>query len=1017
MRGRYEAPYSGARPTVSIKQFGAAVLLANLFVIALSGLSLRQSWLQYQEIATATTQNLSRVLVEEISGDIDKTDLALKICADEIERQVSLGYIDGQTLNTSLARQLPRLPELTGIWVSDAQGRIKYGTDTSASPLDVADQKYFAHQRDTANAGLWFDKPLLAARDKQWIVPISRRLNYPDGSFLGIIYANLSVNHIVETFSTLEIGAYGNASLIDRNLNILATRYPEPLSLARLIGKRLASQQLQQFILAGNNNGAYSDSSAPDLIERHYSFRKLEKFPLYIELGMAPDDYLAGWRAEAGKTAALAAIFLFSTLALTWFVYRSWNRQRSAYDSLQNSEERFQNMLAYAPIGMSIISLGGRFMQVNYALCQILGYDKYELMQLTASEITHPDDLASHAKHAKQLLDGEVGSYQIESRFIRKDGQAVWTQFTVSLLRGNVDNPMQFMAEIENITSRKYAEEQLKLSAKVFESGGECIIITDSNERILMVNKAFTAVTGYSPEEVIGQTPRMMSSGRHAANFYRKIWQALQSTGHWQGEIWNKRKNGDIYPEWLSMSAVKNAAGQITNYIGISSDITERKAAEAQIEFLAYHDALTGLPNRRLAIDHIVLAFAYADRAKTKAALLLLDLDNFKTINDSFGHGVGDDLLKAVSRCLCSCVPDTDTVSRQGGDEFLILLTNVNDNDSITNVTEKILASLEETFLIAGQEISTSLSIGIAVYPDDSKDVNTLLKFADKAMCHAKEAGKNTYQFYTEQMNIDAVENQRIRVGLRRAIERDEFVLYYQPQIDLSSGAVVGAEALIRWNHPELGLVAPGRFIPVAEESGLIVPMGDWVLREACRQAAAWRKAGLPELLMAVNISAMQFKRGGLEQSVMAALDESGLPPTCLELELTESIMIQNPETVLETVRRLKSLGIMFSIDDFGTGYSSLSYLKRFSVDKLKIDQSFVRDMLNNPNDAIIVRAIIQMARSLNLKTIAEGVENEHLAAFLRLQYCDEAQGYHFARPLPADEFAQYLSNTLITST
>jgi diguanylate cyclase (GGDEF)-like protein/PAS domain S-box-containing protein len=564
----------------------------------------------------------------------------------------------------------------------------------------------------------------------------------------------------------------------------------------------------------------------------------------------------------------------------------------------------------------------------------------------------------------------------------------------------------------ERTASLKLAEEQLMLSAKVFESGGECIIITDADERILMANRAFTTVTGYSQEDVIGQTPRMMSSGRHDADFFNKMWQTLRDTGHWQGEIWDRRKNGEIYPEWLSISVVKDATGQIVNYIGLFSDITERKAAEAQIEFLAYHDALTELPNRRLAIDRMGLAFAFADRDETKAAILLLDLDNFKAINDSFGHSIGDRLLKEVTESLRMCVRDTDTISRHGGDEFLILLANVSDNDAITGVTEKILEQLENTFLIEGKEISTSLSIGIAVYPDDSKDIDTLLKFADTAMFHAKEAGKNTYQFYSEQMNIDAVEHQRIRIGLRRAVERNEFVLYYQPQIDLSSGVVIGAEALIRWNHPELGLTQPGRFIPTAEESGLIVPMGDWALREACRQAAAWRKAGLPELVVAVNISTMQFKRGNLEQSVCEALAESGLPATCLELELTESILIQNPEKVLETVRRLKSLGIMFSIDDFGTGYSSLSYLKRFSVDKLKIDQSFVRDMINDPNDAVIVRAIIQMARSLNLKTIAEGVENEHLASFLRLQYCDEAQGYHFARPLPPDEFAQYLANS-----
>jgi EAL domain-containing protein (putative c-di-GMP-specific phosphodiesterase class I) len=344
------------------------------------------------------------------------------------------------------------------------------------------------------------------------------------------------------------------------------------------------------------------------------------------------------------------------------------------------------------------------------------------------------------------------------------------------------------------------------------------------------------------------------------------------------------------------------------------------------------------------------------------------------------------------------------------------VLTNVSTTDAITGVTEKILEEAEETFHIEGHELSTSLSIGVSVYPDDSKEVDSLLNLADTAMYHAKEAGRNAYCFYTEQMNKHAHEHQRIRVGLLRALEHGEFVLHYQPQIDLSSGTVVGAEALIRWNHPELGFLPPGRFIPIAEESGIIVQMGDWVLREACRQASAWQKAGLPELVVAVNVSAMQFKRGDLEQSVLHALNISGLEAKFLELELTESILIQDTEKVLETVQRLKSHGLLLSVDDFGTGYSSLSYLKRFNVDKLKIDRSFICDMADNPNDAVIVRASIQMARSLNLKTIAEGVEDEHQLAFLRLQYCDEAQGYYFARPIPADEFAQYLLNAQTTS-
>jgi len=402
-------------------------------------------------------------------------------------------------------------------------------------------------------------------------------------------------------------------------------------------------------------------------------------------------------------------------------------------------------------------------------------------------------------------------------------------------------------------------------------------------------------------------------------------------------------------------------------------------------------------------------AAAHADRARTKIAFLYLDLDNFKTINDSLGHAVGDVLLTMVAARLRRSVRDTDTISRQGGDEFLIMLTDLPEVDAATPVVQKLMEQFQVPFEIDGRELMTSISVGIAVYPDDGKDFDALLRKTDTAMYRAKDGGRNAYRFFDPHMNVEAVEHLSMRNGLRFAAERGELVLHYQPQIDLNTGKIVGAEALIRWNHPQLGMVMPGRFIPVAEESGLIVPIGEWVLREACRQAAAWRKAGGTGMVVAVNMSAVQFTRGGLDRSVIAALDEAGIDPSMLELEVTESILIRDTEATLATVKRLKLLGVRLSIDDFGTGYSSLSYLKRFEVDKLKIDQSFIRDLANDPEDAAIVRSIIQMARSLGLRTTAEGVEHEALLNYLRTYQCDEAQGYHFGRPMPAESFADYL--------
>lgn len=530
----------------------------------------------------------------------------------------------------------------------------------------------------------------------------------------------------------------------------------------------------------------------------------------------------------------------------------------------------------------------------------------------------------------------------------------------------------------------------------------------DANFRITLISQGFskTRVPSY-----IGKTRwEMPIEGVTEAHWdaHRKMLEQHEPFKNFVYQI--KAESGELRSFSVTGSPIFGDNGEFRGYRGIGTDITDRQAAEKRIEFLAYHDALTGLPNHLLMRDRFAQAMAHAERDGTMVALVFLDLDNFKSINDSLGHAIGDTLLKEIASRLGRCVRDTDTISRQGGDEFLIVLRDLPDIDVATATMIKIMERLQEPFQTEGQELSTSVSMGVAIFPEDGRDFETLFKKADTAMYRAKEAGRNTYLFFDEAMNAEAVNHLLLLSALRRALERREFVLHYQPQIDLASGAVTGVEALIRWNHPELGMVAPARFIPVAEESGLIVPIGEWVLREACRQAMAWKRDGLPELSIAVNLSAVQFKRGNVEQSVVCALEESGLDPALLELELTESILIQNVESVLATVKRLKLLGVKLSIDDFGTGYSSLSYLKRFDIDKLKIDQSFVRDLATDADDAAIVRAIIQMAHSLNLRTVAEGVETADILQQLRTFQCDEAQGYHFARPMPGSELARFLA-------
>jgi diguanylate cyclase (GGDEF)-like protein/PAS domain S-box-containing protein len=456
---------------------------------------------------------------------------------------------------------------------------------------------------------------------------------------------------------------------------------------------------------------------------------------------------------------------------------------------------------------------------------------------------------------------------------------------------------------------------------------------------------------------------------------------------------------------WLELSYRVAKVEHVCYGVLVGRDFTEHKVAQDRIKFLVHHDVLTGLPNVLLVQDRLQQAISLADRNHEKLALMVVDLDRFKTVNDTLGHRVGDQVLIAAANRLRECLQDTDTLCRQGGDEFLILLPNLDDPDARVIFLSKLMLGFLTPFRVDEKELTMTVSVGVSMYPDDGADFDTMLKKADMAMYRAKHDGGNTYRFFNQEMNEEAQERLVMHVGLRQALEKGEFVLHYQPQIELAGGRLVGVEALIRWNHPELGLVPPARFIPAAEENGLIVPMGAWVLHEACRQAVQFQNAGLSGLIVAVNLSALQFKRGDIAQSVRLALEESGLAPELLELELTESILIGDTERVLSTVMGLKEMGVKLSIDDFGTGYSSLAYLKRFKVDKLKIDQSFIRDLAQDVEDEAIVRAVIQMAHSLGLQTVAEGVETKEVLDRLRLYHCDEIQGYFISRPIPATEF------------
>jgi diguanylate cyclase (GGDEF)-like protein/PAS domain S-box-containing protein len=602
----------------------------------------------------------------------------------------------------------------------------------------------------------------------------------------------------------------------------------------------------------------------------------------------------------------------------------------------------------------------------------------------------------------------EHGGREMEVRRRRKSGEVFWASLQLSLVRDDDGQPTGLIGYLTDITARVEAQETLRLHARIFEHSDEGILIADAAERIVSINRAFTRITGYEESEALGQTPRLLRSGLHGPAFYEEVWRRIEVEGRWQGEIWDRRKNGEAYPTWVSISAVKNPEGRITHYFSIFSDITERKQAEERIHYLAYYDALTDLPNRALFYKLVDQALLEARRNRQHGAILFLDLNRFKPINDSLGHGIGDRLLQQIGCRLREALRTEDVVARLGGDEFVVGLFDITQRDHASIVAQKLLASLDAPFVLDSHELKVGAAIGISVYPQDGFDTETLLRLADIAMYRAKQTGEDAYAFYSHEMNQRALDRLKIENGLRHAIERQELLLHYQPKVDIASGRIVGAEALVRWRHPEQGMIPPGDFVPVAEESGLIVQISAWVLDAALRQARAWREAGLVPIKIAVNLSARDFS-AALPERVSALLAAHGMTPEWLELEITESMLMHSTERVIGMMDELAQRGITLSLDDFGTGYSSLSYLKRFPIDTLKIDRSFVVNIPDDPNDCAIAGAIVGMAKQLGHKVIAEGVESSQQLAFLRSLGCDELQGYLFSAPVSAEKFEAML--------
>ena len=678
---------------------------------------------------------------------------------------------------------------------------------------------------------------------------------------------------------------------------------------------------------------------------------------------------------------------------------------------LQASEVRFRNVFEKAYTGLAIANMSGTLLEANESLAQLLGYTRQDLIGMNVGDFTHPDDLVAERAFLNELEAGTRDAYRMEKRYISKHGELLWVKLLVTAIPDEHGKAVETIGLILDITERKHAELELRIAAIAFETD-EAKVVTDADGFILKINKAMAESSGYSTDEVVGQTPKLFQSGYHTEDFYGEMRETIRHTGKWQGEVWDRRKCGEIYPKWLTISAVTSAEGVVTNYIGTHYDLSEQKKAEGKIEALAFFDQLTGLPNRTLLLDRLKQAMTASGRNDRYSALLFIDLDNFKTLNDTQGHVIGDAFLELVAQRLKSCVREVDTVARLSGDDFVIILSCLNTDQAeaavgTEAVAEKILASLNLPYLLNAAIHHGTASIGATLFKGSMISSEDLMKQADLTMYKAKAAGRNTCHFFDPAMEVAVRERAALEKDLRTALDNQQFLLHYQVQVT-SRQRMTGAEVLVRWQHPQRGMVSPADFVPLAEETGLILPLGHWVLETACAQLAKWAgQIGFEALTIAVNVSVCQFRQVDFVDEVLSILKDSGANPSRLKLELTESLLVDNVDNIIEKMFALKAKGIGFSLDDFGTGYSSLSYLKRLPLDQLKIDQSFVRDVLIDPNDAAIARTIVALADSLGLGVIAEGVETSAQRDFLESAGCHAYQGYFFGRPLALKDFEQ----------
>lgn len=993
------APSSFDRLRATLRSVFIALVLATLAFIAWGGYVSRMQTLETQR---AQLMTLARALEIHIGSSIQAVVGRMHVLANDSAYISSVEQRRYLQVHQRLKDEASLLPQALFLAQIDQTGHSAAASSMfPIARVNLADRDYFAESRQALSGLPRINRTTVSRISGRPFIPVSLALN-SDAGFQGVLMAGLSPEYFQSFYESLRLDDDIRLDMV-RDDGIRLLDYPfDRENLARDLHQTDYFRSVQSFA----QNGYFE--TMLDGKTMLYATSRIGTSLVSIVVGRPVDAALIAWRQSMLERALIAGLLILSVGGVLWLLDRQFVRLgRSEIDLY-----RAKFAIDHAADMVIWMDAEARIAYVNRTTCERLGYSEKELLSLRMSNI----DAAFQIEYWSRfwLTLSRFGRLSFDSQLLTRSGQAISVNISTSFF--DFDSRPLICAMVSDISERKAAEvalmnsEQLLLLA--LDASGSGLFDLNLNTQIMTVDIDCLCDAGLDPNRhrytldewlmlvYPNERPALEAAILSAHSVAERLDMEFRILG------------GEKGVRWLSMKGQfldANVHGQPSRVLGTFSDVTDRKEAEARIAYNARFDALTGLANRYYLNERLRVAITCAERTGQQAAVLFIDLDHFKNINDSLGHSVGDEVLKQVAARLSDYVSPEDTLARLGGDEFLIVLPNIPNPRAAEEVASCIVTAMSMPVVVDGRELNTTPTIGISIYPDDGRDVETLISNADAAMYKAKARGRNTFDFYSPDINANAEERLQLENRLRTAHLRGELLLYYQPQIHSATGHVIGAEALMRWRHPDHGLVPPGKFIPIAETSGLIIPMGQWALNEACRQNMIWRNAGLPHITVAVNLSSLQFKQPSFVDDVADALHESGLPPAFLELELTESIVMGNVNEVIAIIDELKLLGVQLSIDDFGTGYSSLSYLKRFSVDKLKIDQSFVRDLPGQNSDSAIVKSMIALGKNLHLKLVAEGVETAEQARFLSLEGVDELQGYHFGRPMPADEFAEYL--------